>query len=551
MPGLSGSQVAYRLALADVARADTTRAGYFLRNVVPVWIGGAARSGVVQSSIRIDLNTGAEPHRCSFSFKGGGGYIPQAGHSVVIGHGTTASPLFSGRILSAPRTAARIDDRRPVYDCDAVGHVFELNTARVVIGFTAQSLAPYSLVPAVLAVTSPSASAMGFTASVDPTLPIIARFDVGPADDLAKRLDEVFREARATWHVDHGRTVRATAASSAAVATLTAPSLWGLRYTPTDLSRVYTRAHVVGARHRTLADFVPSAHATVPVESASLLSNGVVSTSGGVALTSTEKFLFGHTPMDGLAYQPEFTLRAGQASVFLPSSRFTNVLTVVAANVSSVSPLDAQRWYRVAGQYLYVSSRIGVYSATASSIAYSYFVPSSVAGAIETDILQTADIAPLWNFEPGSASLSGVTIPVGTDVALYVSRNGLSNVNEVSSLFGSTTYGLISKTFDDPALTIDGAVAVASAALERGTAANWSGLEFETRNEQIAIGRPLYVSIASTAEPSGASIAGTFIAHDVSIGEFGRLTETRGPVRRVTAGAVRKSTLWNILQGDR
>ena len=88
MPGM--------LAIANVGRAAAFRSGYFLRDVTPITISTAQRSGVIQDSIRIDLNTGAEPHRCSFAFKGGSGFVPHPGQTVSIGHGTSANKLFSG-----------------------------------------------------------------------------------------------------------------------------------------------------------------------------------------------------------------------------------------------------------------------------------------------------------------------------------------------------------------------------------------------------------------------------------------------------------------------
>lgn len=558
----AGSDPAYRYAIAGTAaRAFSTRAGYYLRNVIPVWINGAARSGVVLASIRVDLNTGDEPHRCTFVLKGGSGFVPAAGQPVVIGGGTTANPLFAGRLLRVTRRAKRADDRRADYQCDAAGHVFELNTARVAPGFSARSMAPYSIVSGLLAVTTPNVLGLGFsTEFVSTAIPAVEEFTVTPGEEIAGALDRMFRSVDATWYVDHDKRIRAyydTDPGPGSIPnTLTVGSsltFWDLDITPTNLSRVFTRAHVIGAGVPTLADVDPSRHLTLPLETASLIANQAGGSGDDNFMASAEAYLVGGVEVSPLAliYTKGSQFNAGQASVFLPASRGTNTLTVVAANVASVSPIDVDRWYQVSGQYLYVSSRVGVFSATASSIAYNYWIHPSGAGAITSDISPFADIAAPFNFAPSNTSFGTRTFPAGTQIETYATRVNTPARDAVASLFGSNSYGLISKTFRDGRLAPDGAADVALDALERGAPSQWLAVDFATRDEAFNIGRPVYVSVTSTAEPSGTSIAGTFIAHDVTIDGFGALTETKGPTRTVSAAAARKPTLWQILQGER
>lgn len=52
MPALSGSQKYVRPAIAGIARAGASRAGAFVRDVVPIWLNGAARTGVIQESLQ-------------------------------------------------------------------------------------------------------------------------------------------------------------------------------------------------------------------------------------------------------------------------------------------------------------------------------------------------------------------------------------------------------------------------------------------------------------------------------------------------------------------
>lgn len=562
--GLSGSQTAYKLAVADVARADATRSAYFLRNVVPVWINGAARTGVVQQSIRIDLNTGEEPHRCSFEFKGGSGFVPQAGHEVTIGHGTTDNRLFSGRLLQVTRTAVRNDDKRPTYRCDAVGYVFELGTARV-SGFSARSLSPSSIVRALFAATSPSVTSMGFgTLYIDATLPAVEQFETGAHEDLPGALGRLFRAVDARWYVDHRRGLHAFASvesfNGGIADTLSANSatFWGLEYTPTDLSRVFTVAQVYGAAVNLLADVLPGVHTHAPIPPASILvtdadtANKLYGGEGSLRIGGADYPLNGNGIPGVCDFEgPEGLFGSVTApAVFLPASRGANTLTVVANNISSQVPLRAARWYDISGQLIYVSSQLGVYSATASSIAYSFWVASGRSGAITADIAGFADIAGVWNANLVNLSTSLSLIPAGAPLQVYRVRVSSPNANKVTSLFGGAAYGFIQKTFEDQRLSPTGAGAVASEAIDRGNPDNWKTIVFNTRDRYADIGRPVFVSITSPAEPSGHSIVGAFTAHDVTMGEFGRLTETRGPVRTITAGTVRRPTLWQVLQGD-
>ena len=134
--GLSGSDTAYRFGVAKneprgSVRADSTRAGFFYRDVVLFTLAGTKRSGVVQSSIRIDLNTGDEPNRCSFDFKGGSSVIPTPGQEITIAHGTTANVLFAGRLTDVTRTIIRNDDKKPTYRCEQPPCVFEAAPERL------------------------------------------------------------------------------------------------------------------------------------------------------------------------------------------------------------------------------------------------------------------------------------------------------------------------------------------------------------------------------------------------------------------------------------
>ena len=558
MPGLSGSDVAYKLAIADVARADTTRAGYFARDVIPVWINGAARQGVVQASIRIDLNTGEEPHRCAFDLKGGSGYVPQPGHTVVVGHGSVANVLFSGRVTTARRTAPRADERRPVYRCTAAGHVFELNTTRLTYGFHARSVTPAAIVASLMATPQPTLGALGFTAAVE-DFPAIEEFTAAYDENLSQSFGRLFRMVDAGWHIDQNKVIRAygsinRASPSQDVATITRSGTdeFNLSIQQTDMSRVYTMAVVLGASQPIIADINTDYHKSMPLSAASILGRDIDDSDPyAVYLSPSYDFMVGQEArlIDLGIQTPESHFRAGQVSVFLPASVQSNTLTTVSANVSTLSPLYEARWYHIAGQPVYVSSVLGIYSATANSISHQYYIPSSRSGALDSDVPAFESIGGLWNytFNPSDPCRHDY-FPSGTAVQVLAQAVG-TGLNNVTSLFGGTTRA-IARVIRDERLSPLSAQAVADEAVERGHPDMWRQIEFDTRNRYVDIGRPVYVSVTSLAESGANSFVGTFVAHDISISGFGELTQTKGPIRSVVAGAVRRPTLWQVLQGD-
>lgn len=567
--GLSGSQTAYKLAVADVARADATRSSYFPRNVIPVWLNGAARSGVVQSSIRIDLNTGEEPHRCAFSLRGGHGYVPLAGHTVTVGHGTTANPLFSGRIIKVRRTSSRNNDSRPMYDCEAAGWVFDLNITRAQPGYAFTSLSVASIVGKLFVQSEPSLADLGFTYPyIDPTLPVVAEYSIGPTEPVSQALARLFRSVDALWYIDHGKRLHAFGSTDIAPggvpSTLSADTsaYWGVTYQATDASRVFAHVQVLGQLQTTQADVTPATHKAFPLLTAEGLYDGAISDtgSGGAFASWDGAYVVGaegrytqfQTPPIDRFQTPESHMRAGKVSTFLPASANANTLTVAAANVSSMSPLVEERWYNISGQWLYVASVLGAYSLTASSVAYHYYIPSSVSGAITSDIQAPADIAPTWNFVPNALTFNTAFFPAGTRIQVLAEISGNSAVGSLVSDYAlaiaDTRYW--TRTYTDERLSPKGARQVASEALARGAPSAWQGVDAETRERYIDIGRPVYVAVTSVAESSGQTFSGTFTAQDVTLSGFDRLTDTKGPIKSVLAGTVRRPTLWQVLQGE-
>ena len=561
MPGITGSQKAYKLALANVARAQTTRAAYFLRDTLPVLFNAVARSGTIRESINISLNTGEEPHRASFDFKGGSGFVPAPGQTVSICHGSSANKLFAGRLIKVTRTVARNIERRPTYHCEASGFIFDMDQSRVFPGFSVRSLAPRSIVRHLLVSTSPNLSSLGFTANaVDPTLGYVEEFSTGPTERPSEAIARMFRGVDAAWYMDHAGDVHAfptvnSLPSVPTTITAAASHVWNVSYQPTDFSKVFTRVHVRGAVQTTLADANTSLHQTIAMQSSSLVATANTAPDDDIFVGTSESWMLGNIMHVGsLIYRPESAFEPFiRPTVFVPATIGSNTLTLAMSNISSVQGVATGRWYDVAGQYLYLQSPAGVFSATASSIAWSYYVPTSGPGAITSDIQTGADVAGLWCLQ--AKDVSSLTpaapryIPAGTPLQVHVTRTNSAGVNYIGSLTNNLPYALISRELEDQRLTAEGAVAVASAALERGDPSNWVTVDFTTREREYEIGGPVFLSMTSPAESGGPSIAGVYTVHDMNIGGFGRLTDTKGPERTITAGAVRRPTFWQVLQG--
>lgn len=153
---------------------------------------------------------------------------------------------------------------------------------------------------------------------------------------------------------------------------------------------------------------------------------------------------------------------------------------------------------------------------------------------------------------PNALTFNTAFFPAGTRIQVLAEISGNSAVGSLVSDYAlaiaDTRYW--TRTYTDERLSPKGARQVASEALARGAPSAWQGVDAETRERYIDIGRPVYVAVTSVAESSGQTFSGTFTAQDVTLSGFDRLTDTKGPIKSVLAGTVRRPTLWQVLQGE-
>ncbi len=546
------------LAIANVGRAAAFRSGYFPRNSVRVLIRGVLRAGVILSSIRIDLNTGAEPHRCSFSIKGGGGFVPQVGDSIIVGHGTTDQRLFSGTLTQVVRSAVRAADSKPTYQCDAAGWVFEMSMARVAVGFRATSLAPYSIVGRILSGTSPSLSALGFTYSgISTELEALSRYDVSITDDPATAIDGVFAVSGTRWWVDHKRNVWASNSIASALTLDNSSDIARFEFSAYDGARMFTRAEVLGASAETVWDASNNYMSRVPISVNSALGSFWLETNSLQPYLSTnDDFVFGVSRLQGSVIYDTTRFLTGPSYVVLPVSPNANSLIVGTANVNTISPLWHDNWYQVNNKFIYVNSYIGPVSVVANSpygtqLVCAYWVNDDGPGGTGEGIPGSLSlISGTWNLTTGGLDATAPEYTwstKGTKVQVLVSRTNTPGVNVAGSIFASS--GVVNKTIEDSSLNPIQADQLALAALERGDPAKWASVTFETR-EHVMPGEIVPVSVRSLTESGVSSLGGNFMVHDVTISGFAGMSETHGPRRAVRGGFVRRPTLWQVLQGD-
>lgn len=98
MPGLSGSQQAYKQARSGIARFGSTRFNYYTPNVVVTINNTDRTTKVIVNSLRIHQGLNDDPDTASFTLKNSAGFTPTAAQTVTIGLGTSANLEFGGQI---------------------------------------------------------------------------------------------------------------------------------------------------------------------------------------------------------------------------------------------------------------------------------------------------------------------------------------------------------------------------------------------------------------------------------------------------------------------
>lgn len=523
-------------------------------------LNGVRRTSVDKAATRIREQIGSEPSTAQLSMVGGLGYVPQVGHEVVIGHGTSANRIFAGRLLRVSRSVSRHGEAHPRYDVDCVDVSHELSYARTALSYPILSTSASSLVRAVIAATTPSVTSMGFTtAYLQQHLPLVGLFEVPITEPLPDTLDRLAKLAGATWYADYDRALHFFAGSDpfpfAEPRTLTANSAgyWDV-VRDVDVSQVYTRVAVRGASASTVLDLRGS-YNRFPVSAVSLLANSVSSSS---LLYSSERIILNDRPRSLTQLAPKtYILRAGGAAVFSPVAANATSMIVVGPNVASVGPLRPGYFYRLAGQWVEVLNQTDVFSATASSIAYYYelndgFFTGGRPGPLPYSEIQhltpveTEDHVDLGTDEGFTYNVP--TQPSGTAVQVYATRISSAAVSAVQSLFNSTAYGIITRevTLDngDPTQC----AAYAEELLDQGHPDQWTTIQFATRDRAVRRGATVGFNLAAPGESGGPTIVGSYVAQAVEIGEFDRMSDSQGPVRRAVCGAVRRPSLWSVLR---
>lgn len=551
-------------------RANACRSGYFLRNRVVVALNGTIRPSVVKPSISIrEQLGGSEPATADLVLKGGSGYVPERGHAVVIGHGTTANRLFAGRILKATRRVHRHTDRRPDYTIEAAAATADLGWSTVANGAVYSSLSVTSLVQAVLSASTPTVASVGVAASfVAPDLPVLAQFTALPTETVTEAFDRLADAAGALWYVDADRRLHFYSGTDPqprpTVTTLTGTSgdIWDVSRT-VDLSRVVTRAVAVGDTAQTAVDCY-NTFTRIPMQSVDAITSADGSVNLGFQVLPTrtsvaEVLLDGEVREFVHAYAPSAqSYSVAELFEAAPSSIISNSLYVVKIKATNAGDGDSvdlndRMWATLAGGdgFLFRIASVAINSTYGTEKLLTYYVPTTGPGApapMKPGLVAAGATFLTPHFElvlASAGSLPERLIPAGTEVQAYYAAVNTPGANYVQSLCG-LPFGYITAVAQPESGRPADLVKATTALLAAGTPEHFETVAFSTRETQWAPGTPLYVAITGGGETSAPSIVGSFQVTERTIAGFDEMADSRGPVCTVTLGRARPASLWRL-----
>lgn len=551
---------------SSLARSGAIRSGAFNRARVVVSVDGAQRAGIETHDLRIQERPGSEPSLADLTLKGGSGFVPNRGQTVVIGHGTTANKLFAGRLTRVTRQVARHIETKPDYLLEAVDHTAALAWSMVPTGHGYSSLSASSLVPALLAAGDPSPTTMGITARyVQAEMPVVAAFQVPPYEGLADAFDRLATLVGAAWYVDYDQHIHfyttADPAPRPTITTLTPTSaIWDVRRT-VDLSQVVTRAIALGEQVPLEHD-VWSYETRLPVKSVD-------------AITTTEYETNAQSPPYHLTYRMSaatgvlidgdvrslyraYTTKALNGERILTPSPISITSTsfwVADCYVDQVGTIFRERNWLSIHDYKFRIGSVSNYSGSANELYFHLYLPAvgpgapppTVLGAIPASTVFTTSDYELVLYATSTAVPPRIW-PAGTPIqAFHVAVNS-AGASAVQSLCGGAPYGLITAKAEPQAGRPEDLVAACEALLAAGDPAKHERITFATRETQITRGQTVYLSLPSPGEPGGPTLDGTYLVQDVTLDGFDALAESKGPIRTITLGAVARPSLWHALK---
>jgi hypothetical protein len=304
--GLTGSQPALMFALAGVARAGATRAGYHSAKVF-VTIGGVqyatARldptAKILDDSLTITNVIDQTPNTCQCTATG---FVPVVGQAVIVTLGSQNSLQheFAGPILSITQSYVGTPAVAQ-YEISAIDYTWLLNRRKVLKRYTNQSA---SAIAADLLATFTS----GFTSTrVETGLAVLDEITF-TNQTVTEALTNLAKRVGAYWYVDYARVLHFFVTADGTLTnptdlTSTHPTLEAVQVTR-DLSQYLTRVYLEGGGVNALTE-IAAGETILPIDDAAWYeSAGGVVVAGPQRLAYTGKFAGGAGSLVGPGIGP-------------------------------------------------------------------------------------------------------------------------------------------------------------------------------------------------------------------------------------------------------
>jgi hypothetical protein len=268
MASLVAGERARMYALAGVARAGATRAGYVSGKVFisygGTWIGWGKTTpnvGVLIGSLSINQELDETPDTCRFTVNG---TVPSIGDPVAITLGSKNAPLlFAGYALTVSQKYVGDRPANVQADVVAVDYTWQLGFHMVTAQYRGQTAGAI-----VKDLVARFAAVDGFTATaVDPALIVLDEITF-TNEDLITAITRTVRRAGAYWYCDYTKNVHVflTETLNGAPEALT-PAHKSLAHVTRQIERtqVLTRVFVEGRGSRLLAN-VASGDTKIPLD---------------------------------------------------------------------------------------------------------------------------------------------------------------------------------------------------------------------------------------------------------------------------------------------
>lgn len=288
MPGLSGSDRAYKHARFGIARFDASRFGFYTYNHIVRINGSTVR--IDRRSLSLRLTRNDEPDEASFRIPVTSVSAPTCGHTVSVNVGTSDNPIFAGQIVAVRHVRYR-EGQSPRYEVECTDWSKLFNRRLVTFDFsgqTATAIAQYVIA---------NYTSGFFDYAVEPSLATIGEF-ICINEEPLRVLSRLAHLLGGGCYIDARKIVHLfddTGPSSIYTPTppvsLTSATVTLEAFQPEhDYTQIRTRVIVEGIR--TSCPLSIPADVTLPNNSFPVEDSTAFSATGGVARIGTQRFTY-------------------------------------------------------------------------------------------------------------------------------------------------------------------------------------------------------------------------------------------------------------------